>query len=1065
MDDVTNVFTCSSSVSDDDDPIIFVCNGEVNTNCLDDLNEDSCLKKGALHAFFFYKDHQQPRTSSTNQCHGGGQYTGFFHKKRDLVDNTDAEVDMDHSGTDADTFMSLESTEEDNTNSSLWRVLYDFRFPVDTALTEYEEPLFLMTRQWINYIASNAERHVNTLLGQLNPFESRELLRRRKQIKVFLNFVNQQINNNNNCDHFEFPKVSATQFNNSWSSSIQEKDDKSAVFLKNLLVNVQSLLHNVGLLSDLPKHCIQSGVSRLGNNSTNKRYHLFHLHLDIYWSVLELVFLVLDKYPKFDVSISELIKSLQWLSSSLNCLREKPVDDQIEQDFFQFLAELVVRDLTTLAWHRFTSCLAYNDFNKVSPFPCTCVKEMWIMLIQVMRYRQRNRGGRSFWFALYQVLNDMFDDPMLKDRRDGSIQDPEISFRFWMMFSLAPLYQFNDIGKILTKTKYFDANYDEIISLVKKVVSNNNQVNEEELRYYLQGCLQVCQLWKPDLTLVNILWNYFFRKLNSSFKVTTLTVTGLQTLRHTANGLFEDCCNWQAPNPSRSALSKDNSFHLFLRLVCSLLKETMNDENHSSWRNLRGRFLSKFHQRGMQELTESGLTYFTELFLTLSLCTHDDQLLEQLCDFYNMIDFSVTDFKRQGVILRGISAAMFISIKWNRDIEFLAKRIIPLAGLVTRKFVSLETEPNKRQKMWNLLAAYIEDLQDVMEHSPSLSLSEHKLITKDHSAILPVSRNYEMRRVIVLFNTIMTKLLMLIKTQRTEEGDMYIPNDHHEQMAQALWVNIFPFIETHAKTQTALPEVADLATQFFMLSVALPDWSPASNSILLKFTCDPLVNMKVTLRFFGHILDDPATKEHILDDSAKAFKDSVQLKLIQCWLNCWLLLGSSSAFQEQLRSVTQHVLCFPSVARIFGPMDPDADISDAIVELFKKFNKMHNEAKDWKTKIDLREEAKLYFSEISRYIQLVLKAPSNSDQLCHIYDVIGHLVKNCAPLLFNAPCLPVIIDSLVFPHSLFVPTKPLNRLVHTYLVSPSTHLSLKISVTRSLWSKPILLSMFLQTLL
>ena len=113
----------------------------------------------------------------------------------------------------------------------------------------------------------------------------------------------------------------------------------------------------------------------------------------------------------------------------------------------------------------------------------------------------------------------MFDDSLSNDLQNGSTSNLQISFRFWMTFSLAQLYQFNNIGKISTETKYFEANYNEIVNLVKKLISNNNSVLEEELHYYMEGCLQVCQLWKPDLTLVNTLWNYFFRKLNTSFKV------------------------------------------------------------------------------------------------------------------------------------------------------------------------------------------------------------------------------------------------------------------------------------------------------------------------------------------------------------------------------------------------------------------------------------------------------------------------------------------------------------------------------------------------------------------
>ena len=399
MGDNAGILTCSSFVSDDD-PIIFVCNGEVNTSCLDDLHEDSCLKKGALHTFLFKE--QQQHSNSSSQCHEGDRYFGFLEEKGNQVgnsDGSDVEVNMDLGGNGANRHL----TEEEGINSSFGRIFYGFRFPVDTALTEHGENLFMMTSQWINSVIVNAERHICTLLRKLNPLERKELLRQRKQIKTFLNFVNQQVVIDNANIHYEVPNICHARYNNPWNSSVQENGEKYAIFLKDLLVNVQSLLLDVGLLSDLPKHCVQNGVSRLGNNSTSRHYHIFHLHLDIYWSVLEFVFLVLDIYPKFDVSSSssELVRGLQWLSPTLTCLRQ-PVD-QIDQDFFQSLVELYVRDLTTVAWQRF-SRLVPNDFNKVSPFPCTCVKEMWTMLIQILRCRQRNKGGRSFWFTLHQVF-------------------------------------------------------------------------------------------------------------------------------------------------------------------------------------------------------------------------------------------------------------------------------------------------------------------------------------------------------------------------------------------------------------------------------------------------------------------------------------------------------------------------------------------------------------------------------------------------------------------------------------------------------------------------------------
>lgn len=90
-------------------------------------------------------------------------------------------------------------------------------------------------------------------------------------------------------------------------------------------------------------------------------------------------------------------------------------------------------------------------------------------------------------------------------------------FLIWMIFHLAPLYKLNNVGKVDTEQRYVESNYEEIVSQMKELLTG--QISEEELQCYMLCSVQTCRLWKADMTFINVLWNYFFRKLNNTFKV------------------------------------------------------------------------------------------------------------------------------------------------------------------------------------------------------------------------------------------------------------------------------------------------------------------------------------------------------------------------------------------------------------------------------------------------------------------------------------------------------------------------------------------------------------------
>ncbi|GAB1604933.1 protein MMS22-like [Argonauta hians] len=980
-----NIHVCQS--------VMFVCNGEINPNFLDDFHPESHLNKGTLKKIF---QHTQGRVSSSLQQY---KSTGSF-------------INYDN----AVCIKEVNSVVGNNIVSAKWISLFGFKYSIRTVLHLHSERLFLLCRQAINYIVSYAERD-SFRLGEVNPHQSRELLTQREQIKSFLTYINYYLQN-----YF----LSDAKNAESGDCDVTE-ESKNFVFLQQLFNNIQLLLQHIGPISELPKHFLQNSTCH-GNKSGSGFYHTLHMHLDIYWSTIEIVFHILDLFPDLHLEItSELLVDSNHLIPS----------DIVEPDAFQKVVYYILRDLSSIARQRF-SHLVFSDYMKVSPYTCTCIKELWTMLIQLLKHRQIYRGGQSFWSILFEIINGSTEMPT-GDATAGTIPNFSIGnelknkpgFCVWILFHVAPLYKLNDAGKLDTTTthKHVENNHEEMVRQMKIILAGD--VLEEELHCYILCSIHICHLWKADLTLINVLWNYFFRKLNNSFKVSAPGLSGMVMKVKTAHELFEECFKLNDKEFDSTSLSKENSFHLFIYLTCQQLKEFINDGNNSAWRNFKGRLLSKFHHRGMQELTETGLLHFTKLFLSFTLCTRDDQLLRSLLDFYHMIDFQITDCRRQCMILKGIYAALSILVHWNTDCSIVIDRLLPLLTFISNKFVSNSISIQKRRELWDVLKVYVDNLQDLIDSSPELTLSEYKLISKDMNLILTGCKHFEVCTMVVLFNAILAKLLTLVKTQQEIESDMFIPNDHHEQMAQNMWVNIFPFVENEAKSSNALPEIADLAAQFLCLSIILPEWSPSFTSVFSKFVCDTSVNVSITCRFLGHVLTEASVIENLKVSENHLVKGSLQAKLIHSWLRCCLLLGSVPT--EQLQVVTKYMLALPAIKRICSLANKE-DLSsecDSLIELFKVFAKAHQVSVSWEDKMKLKEDLTIFFEDISVSIQPVVDKPSNASCIKHIYVTIGNLVNYCAPILFNVPCLQQVIDYLIFPHTLFNPSKTLNSMIKT----------------------------------
>ncbi|XP_068083219.1 protein MMS22-like [Anabrus simplex] len=138
-----------------------------------------------------------------------------------------------------------------------------------------------------------------------------------------------------------------------------------------ILKNLESLRLLVKKLSSLPGYILNLSSNTQGNQSPHATYHLLHLQLDMYWYQLT----ILHFLEEFSHLKGELEESLSTVSQQL-----------------EHLIRLLLTDLFNIALMRFEK-LSLCNLRKKSPFACSCVKELWLLLQIYIDQRSKKTQG------------------------------------------------------------------------------------------------------------------------------------------------------------------------------------------------------------------------------------------------------------------------------------------------------------------------------------------------------------------------------------------------------------------------------------------------------------------------------------------------------------------------------------------------------------------------------------------------------------------------------------------------------------------------------------------------
>uniref|UniRef100_A0A8C4RP59 Protein MMS22-like n=1 Tax=Erpetoichthys calabaricus TaxID=27687 RepID=A0A8C4RP59_ERPCA len=787
-----------------------------------------------------------------------------------------------------------------------------------------------------------------------------------------------------------------------------------------LLEELHSIVLYIGCIRDLPSNIqVAFSIQNYGK-LLPPSWHFLHLQLDIHWSILEILHVLGEKML--------VVYAHQFMNLTGETLTNISLFDCVCTNLLcDFIA------------------LAINGYGKVRPtdaitcfpFPCNCIRELLIMMISLLDQKSKVSHTESFWNHISKLLRiNLLNDNREDEHTHFSLNNKDpLGFSWWLLVHLAELYQYTWDGTV--DDKKMKANWSFAENLLKL-----SCVLEEQLRMHLQCCLTLCRVWDSNLNTVTILWEYYCKNLNSSFAIPWLGIKNFATVSKTPFSLLElvrSCCmDEQSPDLYKTT----NSYHFFLRIIALQMRKETNGTH--PWKQIKGRIYSKFHQRKMQELSETGLMHFICLFLLLARTAEVEDVVSRATDLLGTLTRSSISVANKGLIWKGLFAFLLIYEEKGLDISALADHLSSSFHQVAKEFYLKTTDHSRKQTLWILLSAYIDGVQEVIENSSHLHLSEEKLFNEGFSMLLPACQISElnftlMNLLVVDYYYFDTKLycfqIILFQIKCLFE---LLPNIFYFYLIKFIILNIF--------------SLGFALLTMDMPSTAPPDLQPQPfQSMMQNFGWDDMINPHLVSRFLSHLIQNNDVLSHLAGNGFVSF----QTFTIRSWFRCVLqmhvgkTLGSTEKadtglfcimincvgkkYADQLMEFTRLVFKLPEMETLL--MKAKVELSSLKLEikpalsLFIKVGRAaYNELQNLSEKSAMVSKALEYVGDIFKYMKPYLVNSDPPDSILLLYWTVGCLLKSWAAILATSKAqqlLCSIIDRLLLPLALLQQDKDL----------------------------------------
>ncbi|XP_030606196.1 protein MMS22-like [Archocentrus centrarchus] len=916
--------------------------------------------------------------------------------------------------------------------------IFGFSWVTETALVESTKLLFGLFRQTIYKLETLVQSgsHDFGQAGNLH-YEAEGL---RQECVTFLQYVKVFL-------HRYLEPSRSMDAGHSHPYEEQEAQLPSA-----LLEELFGVTLLIGRLKDLPTNVQSAFIIQNHGKIFPPSWHLLHLYLDIHWSVLEILHLLGHKMQ------GQVVYAHQFV----NLTGENLTDSSL---FDEHLCSLLC-DLTGLAMGKYSKVRPTEALSS-HHYLCTCTKELWVLLMYLLEYRNKLLHTQSFWSHMNSLLRPLVLGKPSTEQFSGlpTHCKDTLGFTWWLVTHLAMLGQYSRSG-VVQNEKDLGDNWTFVDELLKLSCNPKGGLAEEQLRMHVHCCLSLCLLWEPSTSAVSILWDYYSKNLSASFTVPWLGMSGLGILCKTPLALLEQarsCCSLPPlRSPGHTQLYRSaNSFHIFLRLLALCLAQ--DRAGGVPQRQIKGRIYSKFSSKKMQELSEAGLMNFLLLFLVVARQVELEDVASRACELLGFLP-SNCPLGHRTLVWRGQLSMVLLFQERGLDVGAQASLLASSFNETAKEFYNKTTEVSRRLALWGPLGSYLEGVAEVFETSTSLSLSEEKLLSEGFDWLLPACRQSELNSALGFLQIVLAQLRRV--HQRSDQSaptlawapaTTSVVKERHLAVAAALWAHFFPFLRSLRLSQTPPAQLADAAAGFTLLAFDLPSSAPQDlqpnpvQSVMQYFGWDDMVHPLLVTRYLSHLLQNSELVSSLSGDPGVAASGSAQSLSVRAWFRCVLQQHlhknpdgtdnrTGRAVEQQLCELTRLVLRLPEVDSLLqrASLNPTATRPEptAALEMFvKAVGSVYSGLKALSERSAMVTTALDYIGDILKHIKPSLVG-KNQEGIQLAYWAVGCIVKHWSPLLATSKAQQLlfrIVDGLLLPHNLTQQDKALRDSLPLYI--------------------------------
>jgi len=555
------------------------------------------------------------------------------------------------------------------------------------------------------------------------------------------------------------------------------------------------LLLFVGRLSQLKPQLV--GLS-LTYGPETAIYNYFHCHLDIWWTSIELTFIITQ-------------------SNTFNSTDFTLVKEDILQNLCSQAINLVSYDLIALLVNRFNDTENIYEYLSLSPFICSCVKEIFIMIKHLISAIYTDNSNNKFWEQIFSTLS-LFTNPdptncmSINDFKKISLANFSIkrsSLHFiWLTTSIVTVFTYDINGK-------FDQQLDAglipsaLLKLLTQILKENEvSLNEPELSCILMFCLKASKYWKPSSDLLLPFTEFFLKKLNNRFIVSNSieehriipesSAKWIETIQYISS---------LGHNPYR----KENCFKLFLSLVSAQLTRIFESSEPRSkalnWNKFKGKVIVNLQPKKLEKINEMGIINLFSFYLILMNSSQEiwSEMIDKILDMINELSKQNNIYNLE-VILKFTFAAL--RVKHNSADD--TKIICFIAKIFSNNTSSGSESFNN--SFANIIKTYFNELESIVKSNQISNLPFDKLLNFNFSQFSSNRILVKEKSIVINFiNYLLTHINKTIES-RSYETEAYFP------VIKACFEIILPFVKKEITSKNHSKTLAEIAFNFTILT-------------------------------------------------------------------------------------------------------------------------------------------------------------------------------------------------------------------------------------------------------